>query len=385
MQINIAKLLMETLKKENKYEFLPDPLLDRVESTVSPPPNLPMPTERLFQFGNSVPDWRELKGFFQMEGKLNKKDIFVIVKNFIATVKKEPNLIYIDDPVTIVGDIHGQYYDLLKVLEVGGKPEDTKYCFLGDIVDRGLFSTECIILLLSLKLNYPSTITLLRGNHESRQMTAFFNFRTECIIKYDEEVYDIFMSAFDVLPLAAIINNKFFAVHGGISPNCVDLKSINDINRFEETPKEGGFCDLLWSDPIEDENEALNLEWEENTNRGCSFNFGAKALLPYLNSTSLVCVIRAHEAQLDGFKMYKWNKKVDFPTCVTVFSAANYCDVYNNKGAVIKFKNNLFNLVQFNCSPHPFLLPDFHNLFSWSMPFISEKSNNFLFSLRNAS
>lgn len=361
-----------------KIEVLPDPLKDRQVDEVNPPPQLPIPTKILFPNNDNVPDWKELKSFLQREGRVSKKDLLTICEGFIKIVKKEPNVIMIDDPVTLVGDIHGQFYDLLKILDVGGNPEQTKYCFLGDFVDRGSFSTECVILLMALKLNFPDTFTLLRGNHESRQMTSYFNFQSECNVKYDEEIYNRFMEAFDVLPLAAIINNKFFAVHGGISPFCTDVDSIIQINRFDETPKEGAFCDLMWADPIEEESDALANDWEENSNRGCSYNFGAKALLPYLNNNNLVSIIRAHEAQLEGFKMYKWNKKIDFPSCVTVFSAANYCDVYNNKGAIIKFKNNLFNLVQFNCSPHPFLLPDFQNLFSWSLPFISEKSKFYI-------
>lgn len=361
-----------------KFDLLPDPLKDRVIDEVNPPPHLPLNSKILFPNGDRIPDWKILKTYLQKEGRISKTDLLKIIETFISIVKKESNVIFIDDPVTMVGDIHGQYYDLLKILDVGGNPEQTKYCFLGDFVDRGSFSTECIILLMAMKINFKDRFTLLRGNHESRQMTSYFNFHTECVVKYDEEVYIRIMDAFDVLPLTAIVNNKFLGVHGGISPSCPDINGIMEIDRFEETPKEGGFCDLLWSDPIEDESEALMSEWEENSNRGCSFSFGAKALLPYLNNNNFVSVIRAHEAQLEGFKMYKWNKKIDFPSCVTVFSAANYCDVYNNKGAIIKFKNNLFNLVQFNCSPHPFLLPDFQNLFSWSLPFISEKSKKFL-------
>ena len=361
---------------KNEFPILPDPLNDREIKDVNPPPHQDMPVKLLFPNSKTpeIPDWKTLKSYLTKEGKISKKDLLSLLSKFTSIVKKENNILKIQDPVTIVGDIHGQYYDLLKILEVGGNPEQTKYIFLGDYVDRGSFSIEVWVLLIALKINFPESIIMLRGNHESRQMTSFFNFLTECKLKYDEEVYEKIMTAFDSLPLGAIINDKFFAVHGGISPYLNKLSEIYSVSRFIETPKDGALCDFLWSDPIEDDNEALVCEWEENSNRGCSFNFGAKALLPYLSGNNLVSVIRAHEAQLEGFKMYKWNKKIDFPSCVTVFSAANYCDVYGNKGAIIKFKNNQFNLVQFNCSPHPFLLPDFQNLFTWSLPFISEKS-----------
>jgi serine/threonine-protein phosphatase 2B catalytic subunit len=362
-----------------KYGILPDPLNDRVVLDVKAPPQLPLKTIKIWPNDNFIPDWKELKSHLQLEGKISKKDFLSMIEIFIQILKTESNIIYIDDPVTIIGDIHGQYYDLLKIIDSIQNIENSKFCFLGDYVDRGSFSIECLILLIALKINYTHKFTMLRGNHESRQMTAHFNFHSECIVKYDEEVYNKLMDAFDALPLMAIINNKFLAVHGGISPTCSDLKVIANMDRYKEVPKQGVITDILWSDPIDNYESAISTEWIENSKRGCSYKFGAKALVPYLTNNNLFCIIRAHEAQLEGFKFYKWKKKVDFPSCITIFSAPNYCDVYNNKGAIMKFNNNLFNLVQFNCSPHPFLLPDFQNIFSWSIPFISERSKKILF------
>jgi len=371
------------MKKNITEEYLPDPLSDRVIKQVNPPPHKALHTSLLFPKEDNIPDWKLLRSFLQKEGKLYKNDLILIINTFTKIIKSESNIIHIADPVALVGDIHGQYYDLLKILEVGGNVENNKYCFLGDFVDRGSFSMECIILLMALKINFADTFTMLRGNHESRQMTSFFNFYKECVSKYDEEIYNKLMDAFDALPLAAIINNKFLSVHGGLSPKCSDLSFITNLNRYQEIPKDGLLCDLLWADPFDEEKDALENDWIENSKRGCSIQFGAKALLPYLSENKLLSLIRAHEAQLEGFKMYKWNKKIDFPTCITVFSAPNYCDVYNNKGAVIKFKNNLFNLIQFNYAPHPFLLPDFQDLFTWSLPFISEKISEMLFKIIN--
>lgn len=358
-------------------DSLPDPFEDRVMKDVLPPPHLPLPHAKLFP-KKGIPDWKVLRDHLTREGKLEKSDLLELISLFQAQIKSEPNILKIQDPVTVVGDIHGQFYDLLKLLEVGGSPETTKYLFLGDYVDRGAFSIECVLLLCAIKLNYKTTILMLRGNHECRQMTSFFNFKQECEIKYDLEVYDKIMETFDCLPIACLINEKFIAIHGGISPDIDKVLDITKINRFTEPPKTGPMCDMLWSDPVEKDEEALTVSWLENSTRGCSYVFGAKAATPFLTKNDILSIIRAHEAQLEGFKMYKWNNNVDFPSVITIFSAPNYCDVYNNKAAVISFKNNMVNIQQYNYSPHPFILPQFMNIFNWSIPFVSEKISEML-------
>merc|ERR1719272_2642276 len=147
-----------------------------------------------------------------------------IIKETSALFEAEPNLLKLTDPITVVGDIHGQYFDLLKLLEVGGMPGVTQYLFLGDYVDRGSFSVEVVALLYAIKIKHPKRVRMLRGNHECRQMTSFFNFREECEYKYDINIYNAVMESFDNLPLAATINGKFLAVHGGISPELVTVK-----------------------------------------------------------------------------------------------------------------------------------------------------------------
>lgn len=303
-------------------------------------------------------------------------------------MSNEPNLLRLQDPITIVGDIHGQYYDFLKLLEVGGNPDNTQFLFLGDYVDRGSFSIEVLLHLYALKINFPNKIWLIRGNHECRQMTSFFNFRDECEYKYDMVVYYAFMESFDTLPLSAVINGKFLAVHGGLSPQLVLLNQICSFTRFQEPPRSGIFCDILWADPIDEDKEEHTIQTESffpNDIRGCSYFFGYNAATTFLEKNGLLSIIRAHEAQLEGYKMHQTNLKTGFPIVITIFSAPNYCDVYNNKGAVLKFDSNTLNIQQFSFSPHPYHLPNFMNLFTWSLPFVSEKVTEMLYCILNSS
>jgi serine/threonine-protein phosphatase 2B catalytic subunit len=335
------------------------------------------------------PDLELLQSHLSAEGVLAEECLLDLVKKAGALFEAEPNMLKLSDPITVVGDVHGQYYDLLKLLEVGGMPGDTQYIFLGDYVDRGSFSVEVVALLFAIKIKHPRRVRMLRGNHECRQMTSFFNFREECEYKYNTEVYNAIMDAFDMLPLAATINGKFFCVHGGISPELASVKAINSINRFQEPPREGLMCDLLWSDPLGDEKQETlskskkSQPFIENEVRGCSFFFSFEGATKFLSKNSLLSVIRAHEAQLEGYKMHKTNATTGFPSVITIFSAPNYCDVYNNKGAILKFDNSTLNILQFNCTPHPYHLPNFMDVFTWSMPFVIEKITEMLYFILN--
>merc|ERR1719456_172911 len=223
-------------------EPLKDPLGDRYVPSVKPPPALPLarklllPNETATSIG--APDWKVLREHLNLEGKLNLEDLLDVTRAVTAMHRAEPNVLKLKDPLVIVGDLHGQYYDLLKMLDVGGLPGQTQYVFLGDYVDRGSFSTEVVMLLYSLKLNFPQQIWLLRGNHECRQMTEFFNFQAECEHKYNMEVYDCMMESFDALPIACIVNGKFLSLHGGISPEMRTLDTLSQFDRFLEPPRQ---------------------------------------------------------------------------------------------------------------------------------------------------
>eukprot|EP00824_Muranothrix_gubernata_P002609 TRINITY_DN13174_c0_g1_i2.p1 TRINITY_DN13174_c0_g1~~TRINITY_DN13174_c0_g1_i2.p1 ORF type:complete len:599 (+),score=105.25 TRINITY_DN13174_c0_g1_i2:87-1799(+) len=329
-------------------------------------------------------DVERLKGHFKMEGRLTCEDASEIILRAGELLRDEPNLLAIDGSVTVVGDIHGQFFDAVKIFEIGGTPGDTTYLFLGDYVDRGCFSSEVALLLFSLKINYPDNFFLIRGNHECRHLTAYFNFKEECKKKYTQLVYDDFMEAFDSLPLAAIINGKFLAVHGGLSPEIKTLDQITSIYRFTEPPLYGPMCDILWADPLGEADDDLQEEFVHNNVRGCSFFYGFAAVQQFLETNGLLSVIRAHEAQYEGYHMHRKCETTEFPSVITVFSAPNYCDTYCNKGAILRFQDNLLNIRQFNYSQHPYWLPNFMNVFQWSIPFVGEKVSEMLMAIANA-
>ncbi|CAF2626850.1 unnamed protein product [Rotaria sp. Silwood2] len=384
---------------------------ERVCTTVSEPPVHRLDIEDLFSNPSNSkdkPNLDVLKQHILLEGRLTEQAALRIIEAGSALLHEEPTLLNIDAPLTICGDIHGQFYDLVKLFEVGGSPSHTRYLFLGDYVDRGDFGIECVLYLWSLKIHYPQTFFLLRGNHECRHLTDHFTFKQECLVKYTEKVYDICMEAFDCLPLAAVMNNQFLCVHGGLSPEIHTLDDIKQLDRFREPPAYGAMCDLLWSDPTEDygnEEGSLTLVatprmnvpvklssaiatssgslYLPNAARGCSYFYTYAAINEFLVRNQILSVIRAHEAQDMGYRMYKKSADTNFPSLITLFSAPNYCDVYQNKAAIMKYENNIVNIHQFNCSPHPYCLPNFMNIFKWSLPFICEKINDLLLQILN--
>ncbi|KAL2916872.1 3',5'-cyclic-nucleotide phosphodiesterase (PDEase) (3':5'-CNP) [Polyrhizophydium stewartii] len=332
----------------------------------------------------SKPDMDFLKAHFIREGRLTTEQALFIIKKATELLKKEPNVLDLDAPLTVCGDIHGQFYDLMKLFEVGGNPAETRYLFLGDYVDRGYFSMECVLYLYSLKIWYPNTLFMLRGNHECRHLTDYFTFKTEAKHKYSEEVYEAALESFCALPLGAIMNKQFLCIHGGLSPDLNTLDDLRHLNRFREPPTHGLMCDLLWADPLEDfGQERTNEFFVHNGVRGCSYFFSYHAACAFLEKNNLLSIIRAHEAQDAGYRMYRKTRTTGFPSVITIFSAPNYLDVYNNKAAILKYENNVMNIRQFNCSPHPYWLPNFMDVFTWSLPFVGEKITDMLLAILN--
>lgn len=325
-------------KRDISYTLLPDPLGDRKlkDSECKILSNTPLDDSKLWL--DDKPDWKMLKEFLCREGPISKPQTVRLLKSSLELFKKEPNLCQLDEPICVVGDIHGQYSDLLNLFKAG-EPGTLNYLFLGDYVDRGIFGIEVCLLLFAIKLNCPKSVVLLRGNHESRNMTESFTFREEVLSRYDQEVYDLFMEVFDALPIAALVAQKYLAMHGGIAKDLTKIDQINQIDRFTEIPLEGAFCDLMWADPMDDD-EAVNGNFKDNPDRECSIYFGKRPVKALLKRNKLLSVFRGHQVKQDGFCMHKWGSKDSFPYVITIFSAPNYCGSYKNKASVLILENN---------------------------------------------
>lgn len=259
-----------------------------------------------------------------------------LVKEICQKVKElllnESNVIHIQGPVTVVGDIHGQFYDLLEIFKIGGYPPDTNYLFLGDYVDRGYYSVETICLLTCLKLRYPSRIQLVRGNHESRTVTQTYGFYTECYRKYGSaNVWNYFTSMFDFLTLSVVIDNTIFCVHGGLSPSLHKIDQIKVLDRFKEIPHEGPMADLVWSDPDpEKEDFAMSP-------RGAGYTFGSQVVKKFLHTNGMDHILRAHQLCMEGYQVL-------FEGLLsTVWSAPNYCYRCGNLASILEVETGFFN------------------------------------------
>lgn len=230
-----------------------------------------------------------------------------VVRKATNHMTAEPNVVEVQAPCIVVGDLHGQYQDLLSIFNSNGFPSaENRYVFLGDYVDRGVSSCEILLLLLAIRVERPESIHLLRGNHESRSLSTFYGFRKECWIKYGGIVYQRFLKCFQSLPLAARIHTEFgtfLALHGGLSPDIRYVEDIqNNVNRFQDPEPQGALCDLLWSDPEKlgsnDKNKDNCTDWAVNRARGCSYTFSERALQVFLEENQLLALIRAHEVSM---------------------------------------------------------------------------------------
>uniref|UniRef100_A0A7S3GA66 Serine/threonine-protein phosphatase n=1 Tax=Palpitomonas bilix TaxID=652834 RepID=A0A7S3GA66_9EUKA len=365
---------------------------------------------------------------FLRRARMTHADAEKLIRMALSIMQEEPNIVEIESPVTVTGDIHGQFFDLQNTFSLGGSPEKRRYVFLGDFVDRGKFGTEVILFMFALKVAHPRDVVLLRGNHEARRVTKWYNFKDECLLKYNADLYDLFMDSFDTLPLAAIIDKKFFCVHGGLSPHAAKLSDIYRVDRFREPPENGLITDLLWSDPeeerpildhyshleimdlektrenirstrslsaecstslnsalLDEDDKGLNSDpnssepvgrprarsfwvassskgeselgegFQKNGKRGCSVTYGFAAVKNFLEENNLKCVIRAHEVEAEGYRVFRKLDGSDYPSVITIFSAPNYCNAHGNRAAVLKVDGEDVCILQYVQAPQPTL------------------------------
>lgn len=164
-----------------------------------------------------------------------EQQVVALCEKAQAIIAVEDNVQMVPAPCTICGDLHGQFYDLLELFRVGGEIPNTNYVFLGDYVDRGHYSVETLLLLLCLKVRYPNRIFMIRGNHESRQITQVYGFYDECLQKYGSAVvWAACTKVFDAITLSVVVEGKVFCVHGGLSPSLDAFDDIRSIARKQE-------------------------------------------------------------------------------------------------------------------------------------------------------
>jgi len=257
---------------------------------------------------------------------------------------KEPNIVQVHAPVTIVGDIHGQYLDLLNILTMCGPVPETSYLFLGNYVTRGYDGLSVVFLVFLLKARYPKKVTLLRGNHETAHLTQYYAFFDECMRQYGNSgptVWRSICNCFNALPLCAVLEDRVFCVHSGLSPSADTLDQISAVSRDVEIPSEGIINDLLWSDPGENEGWGL-------VGRATQFSFGADVTRDFLQKHNLDLLIRSHQLAIDGTTQLHEEKMLH------IWSAPNYRNRCGNTGAVVQFDEHMKHTVlTFDAVPWP--------------------------------
>ena len=242
--------------------------------------------------GGGKLEMSDLEGWIQKLLKcqyLTENEVLLLCEKAKELLTSESNVQPVRAPVTVCGDIHGQFHDLMELFKIAGQPPDVNFLFLGDYVDRGYYSVECVCLLLAFKLRYSDRVTLLRGNHETRAITQVYGFYDECFRKYgNANIWKNLTDVFDFLPLACVIQNQMFCLHGGLSPKLNNLDSMRQLDRLQEVPHEGPMCDLLWSDPDD------ITGWGPSS-RGAGFTFGKDVSQDFNYTNNLKMIVRAHQ------------------------------------------------------------------------------------------
>ena len=262
--------------------------------------------------------------FIRIENLISQQEIFDILDAADNILCYEPTVIRCPTHIRVVGDLHGNIDDLLRIFEDSGYPPKTKYLFLGDYVDRGTSSFEVAIMLLALKVKYPKHIFLIRGNHEIQHISEAYGFLEELKYKYSSVVFYAFHSVFVQLPFIALIGERIICLHGGIGPTMKKISSITPLSKPDEIADGTVFADIVWSDPRDQEEEFTR------NSRGCGYYFNDKALEKFLDLNDLDLLIRSHE--LCNGCSFPYDKS---DKCITVFSNTDYCGRKNDAAIIV--------------------------------------------------
>lgn len=236
--------------------------------------------------------------------KIHKKYVFQIILAVKDIVKDEPTMVEMEieegHKLTVCGDTHGQFFDLLEIFRLNGNPTETHgYLFNGDFVDRGSWSTEVALTLYAYKWLFPKHFFLNRGNHETDDMNRMYGFEGECRHKYNERVFKLFSESFSTLPLATLIGQKFFTLHGGLfSDDDITLDDIRKLNRHKQRqPGQSGLMmEMLWTDPQPQNGRGPSK-------RGVGLQFGPDVTKRFCEKNGLEAIIRSHEVRMEGYEV----------------------------------------------------------------------------------
>jgi diadenosine tetraphosphatase ApaH/serine/threonine PP2A family protein phosphatase len=252
--------------------------------------------------------------------------IDALLQDASSVLREEPPLLKLSGTFITVGDIHGNVDDLLRIFSRQGYPPAANYVFLGDYIDRGDYSIEVMLILYSLKVLFPQNIYLLRGNHESSQISAYYGFKSDCLKFLSGSTYRKFLKSFRHLPYAAVLNDSTFCVHGGLSPHLTKLNQIADLPKPSESSDSLLGNDLVWSDPLDSADDFAPSD------RGVGFLFNDSVLNRFLDTNGLETMIRSHEMCENG-------SRAPLARCVTIFSNTDYCGLENDAATAIVAQN----------------------------------------------
>ena len=266
--------------------------------------------------------------------QITEEEVFFLCENIKPILLDQPTLLQLGTPITVCGDLHGQFYDLLRIFDIAKYPPSTNYLFLGDYVDRGPQSVEIVALLFAFKIKYPNNFFLLRGNHETASINQYYGFLAECVKFFSKKLWVEINHAFNCLPIAAIIDDSIFCIHGGISPKISSLSEIDAFMRPSEIPPNSLISDLLWSDPCV---ELLNDDWGPSE-RGVGFLYGKRSAQQFNKKFGFDLIIRAHQVAENGY-VFPFQ---DDQSVLTIYSATSMEDGFKQCGAFVSIDETLF-------------------------------------------